>query len=321
MGAAAIGAIAAPVVGGIVGHIAGAGDRAEARNRINQAAAAYNIPVPELEQLLVQYEAPELAGLLSNISETAEQMAPSAMERVQIDPRLKQAQMSALQRLSQLGTTPLTEVDKAAISDVRRQVAGDEQARQKAIMQEMAARGQAGDGQELAARLLSSQASTNRAQQMAQQQMAQAQSRALDAISRSGALGGEMGQQDFSRQAQVAQARDAINQFNAAQRMGVQQRNIAAQRDVQGRNLGLQQERLNQLAQARNRSRESAANAAANQFNMMLGRAGGQAGALTNAAQMSQNQGIATGSMFSNIGTGVATGILGAASAKKEGLF
>jgi len=50
---------------------------------------------------------------------------------------------------------------------------------------------------------------------------AQAQSRALQALMQGGQLGGQIRQQDFGEQSEKAQAQDAINRFNTANRQQV----------------------------------------------------------------------------------------------------
>jgi hypothetical protein len=145
--------------------------------------------------------------------------------------------MSALDMLSKMGAEGLTAEDRASLNAARRQVSGDEQARQAAILQNMAQRGVDSGGMELAARLSSSQAAADRAGQQSDNLMAMAQRRMLESLSQAGALGGNIRQQDYGEQSNLAQARDAIAQFNTQQAAATQARNIAARNAAQSTNL------------------------------------------------------------------------------------
>lgn len=152
---------------------------------------------------------PRLASLSS--------MGDSAMSGISVDPRLKQNQNNSLDALSQIVQGGgMTAQDKANMAKMQSEVAQADRGRREAIMQNMGSRGMGGSGMELLSQLQSGQAATDRASQSGLDIAGQAQARALDAIAQSGTLSGAMRDQDFGEQSKVAQAKDAINQFNTA---------------------------------------------------------------------------------------------------------
>lgn len=170
------------------------------------------------------------------------QVGPSALEDVQIDPRLKDAQMGALSKLQEMGGAGLTQEEKAQQMMMQRSVAGDAQARDKAILQNMAERGMGGSGSELIARLQGSQSAADRNAVSQAQLAGQAQNRALQSIAQAGQLGGQIRQQDYGQAAEAASAADRIAQFNAQNRAGAQQ-----QQEMHNKGL-IQQQFQNEMA-------------------------------------------------------------------------
>ncbi|WP_448191252.1 hypothetical protein [Azospirillum sp. sgz301742] len=83
------------------------------------------------------------------------------------------------------------------------------------VIQDMQARGIAGGGQELAARLAGNQAAADQANKVGIDVAGKARDRADAAMGAQGNLVGQMRQQDISTQAQNAQAINAFNQYNA----------------------------------------------------------------------------------------------------------
>jgi hypothetical protein len=163
------------------------------------------------------------------------------------------AQQQALASLAEQGQTPLSAMERAQLGDIQRGVSQQEQARQQQILSEMAQRGMGGSGNELAARLISSQKAADLANQQAAQVAAMAQQRALNATSQAGALGGQIRGQEFGEKSAQAQAADTIARFNAGQQQSVQQRNVGALNEAQLRNLQEKQ----RIADEQNRLRNS----------------------------------------------------------------
>ncbi len=230
--------VALQAIGGVVGMFGGKGREAAAAAAEREAMARLaSTRMPTLEELQLRPEEYQYLGDLIAEQEQAESMGPSRLESIVVSPQLRQAQLDALSSLQEQGRAPLSATERAQLSDIRRQSEGAAQARQQAILQEMQARGAGGSGAELAARLQASQSEANRAQQQGENLAAMAQQRALEAIAKSGALGGDIRRQEFGEQADVARAADEISRFNVANLQNVRQRNIERAMEAQKRNL------------------------------------------------------------------------------------
>ena len=173
--------------------------------------------------------------------ETA-QLDPSAMEDISLDPRLRSAQMDALAGLQERGEAGLTEEEKSQQDMIMRSAGAQAQAQDKAVLQNMAERGIGGSGSELIARLQGSQSAADRASVGQAQLAGQAQNRALEALGQAGQLGGQIRGQEYGEQANLASARDRINQFNEQQRVAT-----ANQQEIHNKAL-IQQQYENELA-------------------------------------------------------------------------
>jgi hypothetical protein len=125
---------------------------------------------------------------------------------------------------------------------------------------------------------------------------AQAEQRALDAIMRSGQLGGQISAQDFSQQEAKARAADEIARWNAQNLQGVQSRNVGTRNQAQQWNATTAQNTANQNVGVKNESTKYNLSIPQQQYQNQLARATGQAQGLTNLAeqnaknQQSQNQ-------------------------------
>lgn len=216
---------------------------------------AKNLPLPILKQYY-----PELYNSVVSMNpelETAVNLGPSEMAGISTDPSLRQAQLGALNKLQEIGSA--VGRDAQFLSDAARlenEVNTNLQGQQGAIMQNMAAKGMSGGGSELVARNIAAQQAANRQSQQALDLNSQAQQRALQALTQSGQLGGQMQQQDFSQAAQKAQAADAISKFNAQNQQGVISNNVASKNNAQQWNAQNQQSAANQNTQARNQAQQ-----------------------------------------------------------------
>lgn len=244
----------------------------------------------------LKLEAPELVGLLE-----AQQLGPSEMEDISLDPRLRDAQMSALEELQERGQVGLTAQDRAQLNEMRRDEAARSEAQQAGILQQMAERGAMDSGAQLAAQLASQQGSAQRRAEGADRMAAQAANQRASALAQSANLAGGIGQQQFAQQAQKASAADAIARFNAANRQ-----------QVQGQNLGARQNIANQQASLANQKALMAQGAGQQDFQNRLSILGAQGGARGNLASQYAQQGqakeAAKGQMI-----GAAAGIAGSA--------
>lgn len=145
------------------------------------------------------------------------QMGPTAFEGISTDPALRAKQLDALGGLDEIVEGGgMTMADQANLARIRSQAATGDRGRRDAILQNMRSRGMGGSGMELLAQLQSAQAATDQEAQAGLDVAAQAQERELQALLQSGSMAGALRGQDYDEQSRLAQARDAINQFNAA---------------------------------------------------------------------------------------------------------
>ena len=178
---------------------------------------------PEQYKWLQDYQ-PELLGELQK-SEYSD--INSEFDNVSSDPRLKDAQMSALRSMQDIANNGgMNAEDKANLARIQSEASQADRGRREAIMQNMQARGMGGAGAELLAQLQSSQAATDRQAQQGLDVAGMAQRRALEAMMNQGNMAGNIRGQDFGEASQKASAADAIAKFNASNSLANQQFNI-----------------------------------------------------------------------------------------------
>jgi hypothetical protein len=207
--------------------------RAAMAAQAEQMEMLKKLPLPELQELVLKN--PELVGLLE-----AEELGPSALEDVQTDPRLKQAQMQALQSIKERSEKGLTPEDKLAMEEMLGQADASAKSRQQGLMQEMASRGTLDSGAQLAASLSGQQADASNARQKAMQMAAQSSANRAQAAQQMGSMAGQMEQADYGRGANLASAKDRIAQANTAARMQTNQQNLAARQAIENQKAALQ---------------------------------------------------------------------------------
>lgn len=308
------------VVGSILGNQAANRQMDDANRAREEALKLFaSIGTPDLASQEVSLIAPQSVGDYQAILESANNLGPSAMEGISLDPRLQQAQMAALQQLSDIGQTGLTPAEAAALQQAQSQAQAQAQAKSAQLMQEFARRGTGGSGMELAARMQAAQGASANASAASANLMQQAQQRALQAISNQASLAGQIGQQQFGQQSDVARAKDLINQYNAANQQSVQQRNTQAQNIAAQQNLANRQNIANAAASTANQQQMHNKALIQQQFNNRMARAGGMAGQYSGIANAHEGQAGRTADMYAGIGRGVDTAIGTYLSSNKGG--
>jgi hypothetical protein len=200
------------LIGGLIGNATSRGDY-EAANAQHAAALAalQSIGVaPDLAAKIVN-ERFQQAGQLNPALQTAMQQEGTGFNNITEDPRLKDAQMSALSSLQVRGNTGLSQSDLASLNQIQNQSAQANQGQQGQIIQSMQQRGMGGSGAELAARLSGAQSQANNA--------------------------GSIRGQDYNVASQRAAAQDQLNRFNVNQKQAAQNANVGAQNQAQQYNL------------------------------------------------------------------------------------
>lgn len=301
-------AIGAPLVSGLLGNLFSGDDKRKQEDAMRQALANYsniNAPSPEeMKLLLSQYQG---QGELTPESLGTVNMADTQLQNIVQDQSLKDAQRKALQSLVDQGQNGFSDVDKAAMGQVRRQVAGDEKSNQAAILQNMQQRGIGGSGNELAAKLASSQGSANTEAMQAEQLLAQAQKNRLEALSQSGALAGDIGKTEFGQQAEIMSAQDRINQMRAANSQNVMGQNVSARNAAQQANLQQKQNIANMNTAESNRAQQYNKELLQQQFANKMGLANAKSGQELNQAAFYGQRAGDTQGMMGKLGAGAAT--------------
>lgn len=198
MAGAALGAGLGTVVGGLLS------------DRSNPYAS---IDIPALEELI-----------------KAGKIDATAFDNISTDPATREAQMQALAELSNEGNRGGASLQsKAAQAQLMDAASTRERMNREAVLRDMAARGQAGGGAELAARLVANQEGARRDAASSAQIAGDDRARALQAMQAAGNLGGNVRAQDYGQARDKAAARDALAQWNAQNRVGAYDRRMGWQ--------------------------------------------------------------------------------------------
>lgn len=314
---ATVAAIAAPVVGGLLGADQAKGARNDANNARNEALAQFaGLTIPDIEAMKLNPElfssegnlSPELIALITQ--------GDTALSGVSTDPRLRQSQVDALGQMSQVASSGMTPGDQAAFELARRNAAAEAQAKQGQILQNMAQRGQSGAGAELAASLQNAQSSADR-MQVAQLEEAKARQAAkMAALTQQANMASSLRNADYTESANTANARDAIARFNAQNAQQVGATNTGARNSAQASNLANNQNIRNQNTQLSNTAQQNNKGLLQQKFNNEIQLASGRAGILNQNANAQDNQAGQTAGMWSGIGQGIGT--VGTALLKKD---
>lgn len=217
------------IKGLVTGSVFSGDEDQAAKDYLDQMMQEYNGITPPKMGELQKYNAldysPELinagpdvqARLLEAQQANATDAGQSAMQGIALDPALRQQQMASMAALQDIASNGgMTAKDQANLSRIQTDNASADRGRRDAIQQGMASRGMGGSSMSLLAQLQSNQASTDRSAQQGLDVAGMAQQRALDAMAQSGTMAGGLRNQDFGEQSQKAQAADAINKFNVA---------------------------------------------------------------------------------------------------------
>jgi len=239
-----------------------------------------DIPLTDYDRQIKDLQQLVLDGKITPEQFQAAAQDPSMLAAYKVDPRLKTAQMNALEQLQGVAEGGgFTATDRARLENVARDEAVRERGAREAIMQSAQARGVGGSGLDMAQRLISGQASAGRRSAAGQDAAARAEARTLQAMQSAGQLGGKMREQQFGEKERMSRAQDMINRFNtqnlnqsrqwnASQRQRANEINTQRRFDVQGD--------INRLRQR--------------PFSEQITRAQGASGGLRDAARMEEER-------------------------------
>lgn len=198
-----------------------------------------------------------------------DQVDGSAYDDIAMDGGTRDAQMAALSKLGNIADSGgMSATDEANMNRVLNQSGTQARGAREAVLANMAARGMSGSGMELLAQMQANQDAQSKANQNSLDIAGMAQSRALDALMQQGNLANNVRGQDFEIESRKAAAKDAINQFNSQNMLGLSQSNADRANQMgqynQGRGLGIAQYNTgatNQAGMAGSAARQSTANA------------------------------------------------------------
>lgn len=197
----AVGALAG-LAGTAIGEWLGGKKREEAQQILDAARDEFGrISIPRIQQL------------------AAQELGPSAMESIAVDPEYEGAMRGALGRMKQLEDQQgLTLADRASYNEALQASGRQAAAQRAAALNAFEARGGGGANASLASALQGGSDAAMRAQQAGLQAAGDAQQRYWQSVRDRFGMGAQATQQDFGRKADVASARDAVNRWNATER-------------------------------------------------------------------------------------------------------
>lgn len=181
--------------------------------------------------------------------------------------------------------------EQSQIQSVLNSLNTTESGNNAAVLRDAQSRGVANSGTTLAARLASNQNDATNANTNANNAAADAEARNLAAITAAGTLGGQVQGQQYTQDANKANAANAIEAFNAQQKQMVEDANTTANNAAKGANLEASQQVSNANTASKQQSQESAVTAQQQAFSDALEKAG----AYTNAANTIGNQDLQEG--------------------------
>ena len=299
-------------IGGTIGSILGSGsasgDYGRSDDLRNQALQQLmGIEVPDIEKMKLALENYTSAGNLTPEAIALITQGDTALANVSTDPRLRNSQLAALDQISGIASTGMSEGDQAAFELARRNAAAEGQAKQGQILQNMAQRGVAGSGAELAASLQNAQSTADRLQQAQLEEAKARQAARMAALQQQANMAGNLRSADYTEASNVANARDEIARFNAANAQQVNQSNVGARNQAQATNLQNQQNIRNQNTALANQQQQYNKGLLQQDYNNQLGLGKIKNGVLNDSADAAADRGDRTVEQSKNLGAGVGT--------------
>lgn len=155
---------------------------------------------------------------------TAQETGPNAYDSASTDPATRDAQMAALNQLATIGSTGgMDPGSVAALQQAQMSNAQQAKSNTDAALERAQAEGRLNSGRALSAQIQAGQGAANSNAMAGTQAAADARTRAMQALSATGQLGGSIRGADYGQASDKANAQNMINQFNATQRQGAQQ--------------------------------------------------------------------------------------------------
>lgn len=298
------------IVGGAIGSKKAKGFQNEEAQYLRDALSAIQqIEVPEIADQQLNYILPELVGELTPEMLQALEQQGTALENIEIDPRLKDAQMSALDYYSQVGEMGLTPAERSARNEIVRSQANQANADRATALQNAAQRGIAGSGVELAAQLAGAQNASQRADSASDQLIAEAFNRSLQAQGSKADLAGTMRTQEYGQASDLARAKDLINQYNTQQQVDTQTANVAARNAAAKQNLNERQRIADQTVNSKNNQQVANKDLIQQKFSNEMLKGNAMQNSMNNLSKSAGVKAANIATKYTNIGAGLGQGV------------
>lgn len=311
-------AVAAPIIGGLVGNVMSQGDRNAAKKAMKQAYAELQKAgyPPDLSKEII-YKQFESAGVLTPELEEDIHMAQSEFNNIKEDPQLRESQLEALNKFKQQSQGGLAADERAAYNQMMQGVRQDTRSKTDQILADQQRRGQgAGSGNSLIAQLQAAQSGADQAASQSDDLMSLIAQRVRQGTQDMSGAAQQVRAQDYNVASDKASALDARNQFMQTNSMARQQRNVGAKNDAQQMNLANKQNLMNTNTQQANAEKLRQVQEQGNLYDRNLNLAQAKAAAKTGQQQYYQQQAQQTAEMYAGAGKSIGEGV--SAYAKKD---
>jgi hypothetical protein len=200
---------------GSFGDWAGGGNSADQSSLATMAGIYGSRPI-ELQDLdFTDYAAP--TAFTAREIYNPEELSDTELKALLTNERLGglySTQEDVLAKLGDYTESGMSAIDKARLAEVQNQINQQNRGNQESIIQNMAQRGLAGSGSELAARLNSQQGSAQAGFLAGSDIAGQAAQRAYDALQSQGAYASQLQGQQYGQMSKAAEAGDMIKRYN-----------------------------------------------------------------------------------------------------------
>jgi hypothetical protein len=200
---------------GSFGDWAGGGNSGDLGSLATMAGVYGSTPIQLQNLAFTKYDSPT-AFTAQNIY-NPDELSDTELKALLSNERLGSlygTQEDVLSKMGDYTQDGMSAIDKARLAEVQNQINQQNRGNQEAIIQNMAQRGLAGSGSELAARLNSQQGGAQAGYLAGTDIAGQAAQRAYDALQSQGAYASQLQGQQYGQMSNAAQASDMINRYN-----------------------------------------------------------------------------------------------------------
>lgn len=254
-------------------------------------------------------DAPELQMVAELFPALREAITPESAPQIAGSPEMRKEQLLSLADLRDVSRRGMSDVDRLASREAQLGASQALKADRDSTLRSLAARGQLGTGDELAARLNSNAAAANMQADMGAQLARDAAMRRLAATSDAAGMAGAIRGADVNEQSQNANLSSRFNELVYGVLNNAAAANQQAQQAANAYNTGTRQDLANQNTVNRyktdleNLNRQNELRSAA--FSEQLRKLQGQSGAIGTLGQMEDRKSAAKAQGFMDLGRGV----------------